>query len=438
MTWHGWDKGTREYSRITLALFAAGFATFAQIFDAQAVLPALSRDLGVGAAAAASTVTASTLGVAVSVLPWAAAADRIGRTRAMAFSLISATVIALVIPFLPGFGLVVVGRAVLGVALGAVPAVAMAYLAEELVAHRVAIAAGIFVSGNTFGGIYGRIIAGPMSEAVGWRPAMFTVAVTSAVMSVIFVVVIPKPRGFRADRGDELPVRARILVHLRDPVMVGLYALGFLLMGAFGAVYNYFGYRLQLPPYSIPASLVGFLFAVYLFGTVASRYSGVLVTRFGAVRVIVSGTVLMLVGLGLMLTPVLAGVIAGLIVFTIGCFTAHPVASGQSGIRARVGRAQATALYQLAWLGGTALMGLVAGVAYDAGGWSATVAVAAVMCVLAIVVAVTALRRQSFGTRGTRGSPGGVTRVRTVSARRPAPRTGGDFPRVAAGRWRSR
>ncbi len=376
-----------------MALFAAGFATFAQIFDAQAVLPAVSRDLGVGAAAAATTVTASTLGVAVSVLPWAAVADRIGRTRAMTISLLAATVIALIVPFLPGFGLVIAGRAALGLTLGAVPAVAMAYLAEELVAQRVAIAAGIFVAGNTFGGICGRLIAGPMSEAIGWRPAMFTVAIISAVMTAMFVTLIPQPRGFHADGPSEYSLRTRILFQLRDPLMLGLYAQGFLLMGAFGAVYNFFGYRLQLPPYSIPASLVGFLFGVYLFGTAASRYSGALVTRFGARTVIVAGTVAMLVGLAVMLTPSLIGVIGGLIVFTMGCFTAHPTASGQSGIRAQIGRAQATALYQLAWLSGTAIMGLLAGVAYDAAGWPATVAGAAAMCVLAIVAALTLLDR---------------------------------------------
>ncbi|MFT4044103.1 MAG: hypothetical protein QM673_13170 [Gordonia sp. (in: high G+C Gram-positive bacteria)] len=58
----------------------------------------------------------------------------------------------MIVPLLPGFALVVVGRAALGLAIGAVPAVAMAYLAEELVAHRVPVAAGIFVAGNTFGG----------------------------------------------------------------------------------------------------------------------------------------------------------------------------------------------------------------------------------------------------------------------------------------------
>ncbi|MFT4044102.1 MAG: MFS transporter [Gordonia sp. (in: high G+C Gram-positive bacteria)] len=131
-----------------------------------------------------------------------------------------------------------------------------------------------------------------------------------------------------------------------------------------------------------------------LFGTVASRYSGALVTRFGPLAVITAGTFVMLAGLALLLVPSLPVVVVGLIVFTIGCYTAHPTASGQTGIRAQLGRAQASALYQFAWLAGSATMGLVAGAAYDARGWSATVLVAAVMCVLASCAAHVLLRRR--------------------------------------------
>ena len=389
--WRGWEHGTAEYRRITIGLFAAGFATFAQVFDAQAVLPAVSTDAGVDSSVASLLVSAATLGVAVSVLPWAWVADRIGRTRAMKASILAASVLGLVTPLLPSFESVVAGRLVLGLALGAVPGVSIAYLTEELVPRRVAIAAGVFVSGNTLGGISGRLVAGPLSEALGWRPALLTVAALAAACATVFLIVIPLPRGFHPARRHPYPLRTRILFQLRDPVMLGLYAQGLLLMGAFGALYNYFGYHLREPPYGLPAALVSLLFAAYLLGTLASRLSGRLVVRFGVLPVILAGVGLMLAGLLLMAGSPLVLVVTGLAVFTVGCFLAHPAASGQTGARAQLGRAQATALYQLSWLGGTALFGWLGGIVYDGAGWAATLSLLAAMCVAAGAIAIVLL-----------------------------------------------
>jgi YNFM family putative membrane transporter len=379
------------FRRVAIALFAAGFAVFAQIFGAQAMLPAISEDFDLGASAAALTVSAATLGVAASVLVWAWVADHIGRVQAMKISIISATVIAFVVPILPTFEAMIIARVALGLALGAVPAVSVAYLAEGLAASRVAVAAGIFVSGNTFGGITGRLLGGPLSEIAGWRTAMLVIAGLSVIAAATFLIMVPSTRRAGGDLSP-YPMRTRILFQLRDPVMLGLYAQGFFLMGAFGAVYNYLGYRLELPPYDVPETLVGLLFSAYLFGTVASRFSGGRVARYGALRVILAGITLMLVGLALLLTPSLIGVIAGLVIFTIGCFTAHPVASGQSGVRAQLGRSQATALYQLSWLGGTALFGWLAGVVFDEFGWPSTVGFIALLCLCAALVATLGLR----------------------------------------------
>lgn len=151
----GHPRGTREYRQVVVALFAAGFATFAQIFDAQAVLPALAADLDLTPATAALAVSSTTVGLALSVLVWASVSDRIGRTRAMAWSLVTATVLSFVAPLMPTFEAVVAVRAGMGVALGAVPAVAMAYLNEEVRPGWVPVAAGTYIAGNTIGGVVG-------------------------------------------------------------------------------------------------------------------------------------------------------------------------------------------------------------------------------------------------------------------------------------------
>ncbi|MGY4856378.1 MFS transporter [Cryobacterium sp. AP23] len=376
----GYDHGESGYKRITFALFAAGFATFLQVFDAQAALPAISTELGIAPSTAALTVSATTLGIAASVIPWAAASDRFGRVTVMRISLVAASVVALVVPFLPTFEAVVIGRIILGVALGAVPGISVAYMTEELVRSRVSIAAGLFVAGNTFGGICGRLIAGPLSELIGWRPALFTVAVIAALIGGAGCALLPRARGHIRGRAQAHPLHTRILFNLRDPYMLGLYAQGFLLMGAFAIVYNYLGFRLAASPFDVPATLVSLMFVAYLAGTIASRTSARLAVRFGHARIIGVGIAVMAIGAVMTTASDLVPVLGGLVIFTIGCFSAHPVASGLTGQAAQLGVAQATALYQLSWLGGTALFGWIGGTVFEEAGWPATVGFVVGLC----------------------------------------------------------
>lgn len=374
----------------TAALFVAGFATFDLVFSPQAFLSGLSRNLHIDAGSAAVVVSATALGVAAGVLPWAGISDRIGRMRAMRISLVLASVAAATVPFLPTFETVVAVRAVEGLLLGAAPAVGMAYIAETVDRQWAAQVAGTFVGGNTMGGIVGRLASGFNSDWGGWRIAFATSTVIAAVSIAALLLLT---RG----QDSERPVREGgsawrgVVTNLRQPSMVALYLQGFLLMGSFGVIYNFFGYRLQAPPLAVPTAITSVVFVVYLTGTIASRRSAMLAHRVGTRGALLAGSVVMLASLPLMAVTSIPVMVTGLVLFTVGCFTAHPLASGLSGRAARRGRSQSTALYQIAWLGGTSVFGWLGGLVYAHDGWFATLCAVAVLCVLAAVVAAVAV-----------------------------------------------
>lgn len=371
--WSGRSPGRPGYNRLIGTLFIAGFATFAQIFDAQAVLPVIVSDTGVSPATAALTVSATTLGLALAVLPWAAIADRIGRVHAMKLGLSLSAVIALVIPLLPTVPWVIGARLVLGTALAALPAVAMAYLAEEVRRDLVPIAAAIYVAGNSLGGMTGRVLGGILGENFGWRTALFAIAVLVALAAALFARYSPPALGFAPARTSAAESAARVRSHLRNPGLVVLYLQGFCIMGAFTALYNYLGFRLLDPPFNVPPVVVSLVFLVYIVGTIASRVAAGLALRFGVRKVMLVGTLVMLSGAALTQVPLLPVVVAGLALFTVGCFSSQPLASALTGQIVAEGRAQATALYQLFWLIGTSLMGWFGGVLYGNLGWPATI-----------------------------------------------------------------
>lgn len=166
--WDGHAKGSAAYGKILAGLAFAGVATFAQLYSTQAVLPIMAADLRITAAEAALTISLATVGLAVTVIPWSFLADRIGRVRAMAMGISAATVLGLLVPLATSFGMLLGLRLLEGMALGGIPAIAIAYLNEEVNKAHAALAAGSYVAGTTLGGLAGRLVAGPAGELWGW------------------------------------------------------------------------------------------------------------------------------------------------------------------------------------------------------------------------------------------------------------------------------
>jgi predicted MFS family arabinose efflux permease len=384
-------RGSTEYRRLLAALFCAGIATFAQLYSPQGVLPQISADLGVGAASAALMVSACTIGLAVGVIPWSMIADRVGRVKAMSVSVITSSVLGLLTPFAPSFELLLAGRLLEGLVLGGVPAIAIAYLTEEIASEHTARAAGTFVSGTSIGGLLGRVIAGPITDIATWRIGMFAVAVLCAAAAMGFVKLAPQSRRFTPSNGrranPEGSLAHRLLVNLRSPSQLTLFAQGFLLMGGFVAVYNYLAFRLTAAPYHLPVTVVSLIFFAYLAGTGASTVAGGMATRFGRKAVLLTSIAIMITGVLITLCANLFLVLVGLVVGTIGFFGAHAIATGWAGRAATVGKAQASSLYNLFYYAGSSIIGWFGGIALVHAGWTG---VALTVLILAGVAAAAA------------------------------------------------
>ncbi|HEY4614724.1 MAG TPA: MFS transporter [Citricoccus sp.] len=392
-TWSGHEPGTGGYRRLLLGLFLAGVATFAQLYSPQAMLPLISADLGVSAQDAALTVSLATLGLAVSVIPWSYAGDRFGRKRAMAWAILSACVCSLAAAAVPAFEAVLGLRFLEGLALGGVPALAIAYLTEEVHRFAAAAAAGTYISGTTVGGLTGRIVAAPVGEEWDWRLGMLVVTALSVACAAGFLALAPAARRFTPHRTTLRQALAALTGNLRSPVLLAIYAQGTLLMGGFVAMYNYLGYHLTEEPFGLPLAVVSLVFLAYLAGTWTSPLAGRLAARFGRRVVLRTATVVMVAGVLLTLVPSVWAVLTATVVFTGAFFAAHAVASGWAGAAAAAGRAQSTSLYNLGYYAGSSVFGWLGGVFLTALGWPGTVVMTVALAAVSLVLASLLLPR---------------------------------------------
>lgn len=388
-------------ARITVALFFAGFATFSLLWCVQPLLPFFARSFGLDASTSALALSASTAPLAGAILVMGAVSESLGRKRLMAGALLLASALNLACALAPSWAAVVILRGLEGLALGGAPAVAMAYLAEELPYERIGSAMGLYVAGNATGGMFGRILAGGLTDIMGWRGALAVVGAVGLGSALLFAWLLPPSQNFRPRRGGRRLHFAAWKRHLTDPTLARLYVLAFLVMGAFVSTYNYVGFHLSEPPYGLAPRWVGLLFLVYVFGVLASSAAGKVADRAGRKKTAVGGLLVMGLGLGLTLLPQLAWVVLGVALLTFGFFTAHAVASGWVGVSARGAKGHASALYLCAYYLGSSGVGWLGGFAWHGGGWRGSVGFG--LAIVAISVVVTATTAEDGGRRSARG-----------------------------------
>jgi len=383
------DPGMR---RVRLGLFAAALAIFALLYAPQPLLPQIAATFRVSPATSSLAMSAATFALAIAVIPMSSLSEVFGRRRIMTISAITASLLGLAVPLAPSLPVLLAIRVLEGFALAGVPAVAMAYLAEEVERGSFGRAMGLFIAGNSIGGLAGRIAAGALADHGGWRLALTGVGITSVLCAVVFAIVLPRSAHF-----TPAPPRVRGLLgtlrqNLADTSLLRLYLVAFAIVGTLVTVYNYLTFRLSGPPFRLSATVIGFLFVAYLAGTYSSAAAGRAADRFGRYRVLCGAVLVTAAGALLTLPDSLALIVVGLVVLTGGFFAAHAVASGWVGARARVAPAQAGALYTSAFYIGSSVAGSIGGVFYGFGGWPMTVAF--VLGLLAIALASAASLRR--------------------------------------------
>nr|WKF57978.1 Inner membrane transport protein YnfM [Paraburkholderia busanensis] len=388
------ERGTRAYWRASIALLFAGYATFSLMYCVQPLLPSFSAAFDVTPAQSSLSLSVTTAALALAIFIAGFVSEGWSRHKLMTLSLTVSALLTVGVSITPHWHQLLVLRTLEGLALGGVPAVAMAYLAEEVHPDGLGLAMGLYVGGTAIGGMAGRVITGVVADLFSWRVAIGTIGVLGLLSMLAFRALLPPSRHFVPRRGLGFGHhRSALLRQFTRPGLPLLFLLGFVLMGSFVTLYNYIGYRLLAPPYRLSQTEIGAIFVVYLTGVVASPWSGRMADAFGRARVLSASLLLMALGLALTLLHPLAAIAAGIACVTFGFFAGHAVASGWVGRLAKEAKGQAAALYLLAYYIGSSVVGSYGGHIWADYGWNGVAGLVAVLLVIGLLAALR-LRRQ--------------------------------------------
>ncbi len=382
------EKGTPMFMRTVLALFSGGFATFALLYCVQPMMPALSHEFSINAAQSSLILSVATGMLAIGLLITGPISDTLGRKPVMVAALFCAALCTIASGLMPSWEGILLMRALVGLSLSGLAAVAMTYLSEEIHPQHIGLAMGLYIGGNAIGGMSGRLIIGVLIDFVSWHTAMLIIGALALIAATVFWKILPESRNVRASTLHPRSLVDGFTMHFKDAGLPWLFLEAFVLMGAFVTMFNYIGYRLLADPYDLSQAVVGLLSLVYLSGIYSSAKIGSLADRLGRRRVLWGTIVLMLGGIALTLFTPLWLVVPGMLIFTFGFFGAHSVASSWIGRRALKAKGQASSLYLFSYYVGSSIAGTAGGFFWHYAGWNGIGGFIVALLIVALLVAL--------------------------------------------------
>ncbi|MBX6384070.1 MAG: MFS transporter [Microbispora sp.] len=328
--------------RTVAAFVPAGLLATGHLYVVIPLLPRMSADWGVPAAALAWLVSAFGLGYAGGFLVFGPLSDLYGRRRVMTWGMAVTAVTTALVALSPGPGTALALRVIEGVTTAVFAPTAFAYIAERVEPRRRAVTLTSVVSALFASAVVAQLVAKELVDLFGWRPVFLLGGAAFAVTAVVLRRVMLPDTGRRAGANPYTVVPAL----LRKPRLVLVYAATLTILGAFVALYT----ALQLAG---PAGVAGdasalltlratALPAIAVIPFVTPYLARISPARRAALAVGIAAVVALVVGLTAPGVAVLAVLLA---VFTFAIGVAAPAVIETVGLLAGPARATAVSLF---------------------------------------------------------------------------------------------
>ncbi|SUM72634.1 major facilitator superfamily permease [Staphylococcus saprophyticus] len=382
-------KGSQAYIKIIVALFISGFTIFSILYSVQPLIPHFTNAFNVSETVASLALSAATITLAIAMLFFGALSEVLGRKPIMIFSVISVSLLALVQPFILDFNTFLIVRLIQGICLAGLPSIAMAYIGEEISSHNLPEAMGIYISGNAFGGAFGRIFTGFISSIYGYQTGLISIGIISVIAAILFTFLLPASNHFEKQRVSVKALLVSYSKHLKNIRLLKPFMIGFLLLGCNIAAFNYIGFVLADEPYHLHDSVISFVYLLFLIGMISSILNAKLRAQLGTLNALKFSILLLIFGIWITLLPPLPFKILGLAFSVYAFFSGHAIASAVVTSRAEDHKAQASSLYLLFYYMGSSVGGTLAGIFYGAIQWPGVVLMITAFMIIAFIIALT-------------------------------------------------
>jgi predicted MFS family arabinose efflux permease len=365
-----------------LAMSLAAFALVASEFMPVSLLTPIAAELGITEGQAGQGISVSGAFALVTSLVIAAVAARVERKKLLLGLTLLMIGSGSVVAFAPGYPSFMLGRALIGIAIGGFWSLSAATAMRLVPTDQVPRALAIVNGGNALATVIAAPAGSFLGSLIGWRGAFFCVVPVAVIAAVWLLISLPSFKAERhAGKGNALALMKRL------PVALGMSAVSVFFMGQF-MLFTYLRPFLEgvtgVDVSTLSLMLLGLGLAGFIGTFVIERFIGKgLYRTLTVIPLIMAVIALALVSFGA--SPWLTAVLLGLWGLVA---TAAPVGwwtwlAQTLPDDAEAGGGLLVAIVQLAIAGGA----IIGGLAFDLSGYKATFELSATVLVGAAVLA---------------------------------------------------
>lgn len=374
--------------RARVAVVAAGMSAFFTMYVTQGLLPSLQSVFHAGVAELSLTITFTTLAVALAAPFSGSVSDRFGRRRVLLLSVGALALTTLLAATAHSLHGLLLWRLLQGLCIPGIFTATVAYIGEEWPPGQIPSVTALYISGSVAGGFLGRFIAGLATARWDWQSAFVLLGLINAGIAVVIAAWLPASTRFRPSTSLRESL-AGLPLHLRNPLLLGSYAIGFGILFSQVCSFTYVSFHLAAAPYGLDLRQLSLLFTVYLVGMLVTPLAGRLAWRFGQRRVFFAAVACSVLGIALTLASSLVLIVIGLTLSSVGVFIAQSMATSQVPVFARQARSSAVGLYVMCYYIGGSVGAFAPSVVWLHAGWPGCVAL---VILVQLLIAVAALR----------------------------------------------
>ena len=380
------DAATGMTRGRTVLFAVAGGAAVGNLYWAQPLLDDIAADLGTSAALAGLLVTLTQVGYALGILLVVPLGDVTDRRRLVPGVLLASAVALVGAALAPGFTTLLVALALVGTTTvaGQLLIPLAGDLADPASRGRVV---GTIASGVLTGILLSRTVSGLIAGLVGWRAVYVVAAVVAVVLAVLLRRAIPELPPHERVRYPRLIGSVFLAVRAHRAVRVTL-VISASVFAVFTMFWTSLTFLLSAEPYGWSTTAIGAVGLVGLAGAVAAQRVGRLHDRGWSVPVTGGALVLVLVSLvvaGLGARSVV-GVLVAVLLLDVGVQAANVLNQTRLFAIDPAARSRLNTAFVTSNFVGGAIGSAVAGVLWNAGGWTAVTVGAAVLVGFATTV----------------------------------------------------
>ncbi|NJJ41971.1 MFS transporter [Paenibacillus sp. 7028] len=273
------SKSAPSLSRSVTLLFAAtcGLAV-ANIYFAQPLLDAISKEYGISHAHIGMIITITQICYALGLLLLVPLGDLVDRRRLVAGMMLISVLGLFTVGIAPNSIVLLAGIAVVGM-FAVVVQVLVSFAATLAAPSDRGRAVGLVTSGVVIGILLARTAAGVLSDIGGWRTVYFVSAGLTLLMAIVLFQILPHNEKLKTSISYQQLLRSVFLLFVQEPILRIRAVICLLIFAAFSILWSSLVLPLSAPPLSLSHTVIGLFGLAGAAGALAAARAGNLADR---------------------------------------------------------------------------------------------------------------------------------------------------------------